>query len=122
MFSETKTMPSVISPRLYWDLLMALVKENFAKNLSILLKKQGKQAQDLAKHCGVKPSAVTGWTGGRTSPSIWRLDAIASFFGCGYLDLLGPDEPRDVPSRPSDEWDELRSLAQRRGLTLTRDS
>jgi transcriptional regulator with XRE-family HTH domain len=85
MLSATNTASRLRSPRLHWDLLMASVKENFARNLSELLKKHRKE---LAEALHVAPSTVTGWTKGKFTPAVERLDEIADFFGVSYVDLI----------------------------------
>jgi transcriptional regulator with XRE-family HTH domain len=67
---------------------MASVKENFARNLSELLKKHRKQGKELAEALHVAPSTVTGWTKGKFTPAVERLDEIADFFGVSYVDLI----------------------------------
>jgi transcriptional regulator with XRE-family HTH domain len=116
MYLETKTNAWVESRRLNWDLLMASLRENFARNLSLLLRNHKRKPIELARALNVNPSTVTGWTTGRITPQIERLDAIADFFGVTYVDLLADKHPPSPKQRDIDSI--LGDLASARGYRL----
>lgn len=117
---NTATIPKawVKSRRLNWDYLMASVKENFARNLSALLKNHDRKAIELARALKVNPSTITGWTSARIAPELSRLDEIAEFFGVTYQDLLRGDGTVPAPPKPQDLDSILRDFAKVRGFEL----
>ena len=116
MLSATKAISWLTSGRLDWDELMAKVKENFARNLRLLLERDGKKPIDLARHLETSPSTVTRWVNGETTPALERLDDIADFFHeTTYLDLITDKSPA---ARRKDLDDLLREFASLRGFRL----
>lgn len=53
----------------------------FSHNLQVLIKNHNVVQKDLAKFCGVYPSAITSWCAGLSFPRADKLDKIALFFG-----------------------------------------
>jgi transcriptional regulator with XRE-family HTH domain len=59
-------------------------------------KAAGIRSSQLAKACGVTPSAVSQWEGGETKPSATHLERIAVACGVSlriFFGELPPDEP-----------------------------
>lgn len=57
--------------------------------LQELMTKNRYRAKDIAKVCGVSPSAVTHWKNGSCMPSIENLRKIAMLFGITVDELIG---------------------------------
>ena len=117
MFSATTPKPSVKSAPLNWDGLMASVKENFRRNLSLLIEKDGRKSIELARYLDVNPSTVSGWLSGRISINLSRLDDVAAYFGVSYQALLAPDSAEN-PAEPPDLDTILSQFARARGYRI----
>lgn len=117
MFSATRPRSSVQSRPLNWDGLMASVKENFRRNLSLLIEKDGRKPIELARYLDVNPSTVSGWLSGRISINLSRLDEVALYFGVNYQDLLA-SEAGAAPAEPPDLDTILSQFARARGYRI----
>lgn len=122
MISATKIPKGAKTPRLNWELVLSLVRENFSRNLSRLLEEKGRKAIELARWMDVSSATVNGWQTGRIAPKLDRLDRIADFFRVSYLELIRPekgwDPPGSPPPRPLTEEELFRELAKSRGFDL----
>lgn len=68
-------------------------KEDFSRNLKILLESRGISQLDLATAIGCSTSIVSDWCKGRKTPRMDRAQAVADFFGVPVSVLMSSETP-----------------------------
>ena len=63
-------------------------KKIFANNLKKYLKETGITASELSRRLDIDRSSVTWWTTGRSTPTIERIQQLATIFNCNVSDLI----------------------------------
>ena len=66
------------------------LKKVFSSNIAYFISMSGKQQKEVAKDLGIAPTTFNTWCCGKILPSLPKLQAIASYFGCSVEDLLTP--------------------------------
>lgn len=90
---------------------MQAQKSSFGERVDHALTVRGLQRVDLARYCGMSPSAVTQWISGQTkSYDAMRIAKAAEFLRVRYEWLLrgdGPMDASDVAETAGQLFDEL---------------
>lgn len=63
----------------------------FDKNLKLLMKKTGKNQDDIAQIVNVNRTSVSNWVNRRSSPDLNKIDEIANIFNIEASDLVYKD-------------------------------
>lgn len=66
-------------------------KKVFADNLKKYLKETGISASEISRRLDIDRSSVTWWTTGRSTPTIERIQQLATILNCNVSDLLSSD-------------------------------
>jgi transcriptional regulator with XRE-family HTH domain len=90
---------------------------SFAVTLKALLKARRMSTAKLASLVGVRPQAVSQWTGGKTNPVGKRLERIARALGVTVSDLMDDSPNPPLKGEFIEALDELALLRWWRGLS-----
>lgn len=64
------------------------LKEIFARNLCMYMKKTGHSQVDIAEYLNVSPAAVSTWCTARKIPRMDKIERLANYFGIPKSDLI----------------------------------
>lgn len=70
---------------------------DLGRRIKTLLDEKGKSQSDLARYLRLRPSAVSQWISGGTSPTFDRLEDVAHFFRMSVPELLGGPAEETAP-------------------------
>ena len=89
-----------------------------AKNLAMLLKKSGLEAQQVAIRAGIGIRTMSNLQAG-SNPTIETVEAVANIFGLTCWHLLNPDLERDLANQDwLDRIHRLFNVAPQQGVDL----
>lgn len=71
---------------------------DLGKRIKSLLDEKGKSQSDLARYLRLRPSAISQWISGGTSPTYDRLEDVAHFFRMSVPEFLGEPAEQTAPS------------------------